>query len=50
MNTSRFIRILLILALIAGVTLAVLYRDRFDAAALQSWVQEAGIGAPLPAS
>ena len=47
MNTSRFIRILLILVLAAGVTLAVLYRDRFDAAALQSWVQEAGIAAPL---
>jgi uncharacterized membrane protein YdjX (TVP38/TMEM64 family)/rhodanese-related sulfurtransferase len=47
MNTSRFIRILLILALVAGVTLAVLYRERFDAAVLQSWVQEAGIAAPL---
>ena len=47
MNTNRLIRILLILALVAGVTLAVLYRDRFDAAALQSWVQEAGIAAPL---
>jgi uncharacterized membrane protein YdjX (TVP38/TMEM64 family) len=47
MNTHRLIRILLILALVAGVTLAVLYRDRFDAAALQSWVQEAGIAAPL---
>jgi uncharacterized membrane protein YdjX (TVP38/TMEM64 family) len=46
-NTNRLIRILLILALAAGVTLALLYRDRFDAAAIQSWVQEAGIAAPL---
>jgi uncharacterized membrane protein YdjX (TVP38/TMEM64 family)/rhodanese-related sulfurtransferase len=46
-NTGRFIRILLILALAAGVTLAVLYRDRFDVAALQSWLEEAGIAAPL---
>jgi uncharacterized membrane protein YdjX (TVP38/TMEM64 family)/rhodanese-related sulfurtransferase len=46
-NTSRVIRILLILALAAGVTLAVLYRERFDAATLQSWVAEAGIAAPL---
>lgn len=47
MNTNRLIRIVLILALAAGVTLALLYRGRFDAAALRSWVQGAGIAAPL---
>lgn len=46
-NTNRLIRIVLILALAAGVTLALLYRGRFDAAALRSWVQGAGIAAPL---
>jgi uncharacterized membrane protein YdjX (TVP38/TMEM64 family) len=33
--------------LAAGIALALLYRDRFDAAALQSRVQQAGIAAPL---
>ena len=33
--------------LAAGVALALVYRGRFDAAALQSRVQEAGIAAPL---
>jgi uncharacterized membrane protein YdjX (TVP38/TMEM64 family) len=47
MNTNRLMRILLILTLVAGVALAVLYRNRFDVAALQSWLQEAGIVAPL---
>jgi len=46
-NTNRLIRIALILALAAGVTLALLYRGRFDTAALRSWVQGAGIAAPL---
>ena len=30
-----------------SLALALFYRDRFDAAALQSWVQQAGIAAPL---
>ena len=47
MNHNRFIRILLILGLVAGVTLAIVYRDRFDAAALEVWVREAGPVAPL---
>jgi uncharacterized membrane protein YdjX (TVP38/TMEM64 family)/rhodanese-related sulfurtransferase len=46
-NNNRLIRILLILGLAAGVALAVLYRDRFDGAALEAWVQSAGIAAPL---
>ncbi|MGD2055282.1 MAG: VTT domain-containing protein [Gammaproteobacteria bacterium] len=47
MNRNRLMRVLLILCLIAGVTLAIMYRDRFDAAALESWVREAGPVAPL---
>ena len=44
---SRFIRIGLLLMLVAGIAVAVVYRDRFDIAALERWIQEAGIWAPL---
>ena len=47
MNTGLYRRILLLLALAICVATALLYRDRLDAAALQSWVQQAGIAAPL---
>jgi uncharacterized membrane protein YdjX (TVP38/TMEM64 family)/rhodanese-related sulfurtransferase len=33
--------------LVIGIVLAVLYRDRFDAAALQAWTRDAGAAAPL---
>jgi uncharacterized membrane protein YdjX (TVP38/TMEM64 family)/rhodanese-related sulfurtransferase len=41
------LRILLGLVLLAGITLALLYRDRLDVAALEQWVQSAGLAAPL---
>ena len=41
------LRILLLVLLAAGITLAVIYRDRFDVAALQAWIGEAGAVAPL---
>ena len=44
---TRFTRILLFLALAAGIVLAVVYRDRFDAAALEAWIQGAGVWGPL---
>ena len=44
---SRFIRIGLLLMLVAGIAVAVVYRDRFDIAALERWIQDAGIWAPL---
>jgi len=44
---SRFIRIGLLLMLVAGITVTVIYRDRFDVAALERWIQDAGIWAPL---
>ncbi len=45
--TTRLARILLFLVLATGIGLAVAYRDRFDAAALQAWVQDAGAWGPL---
>jgi uncharacterized membrane protein YdjX (TVP38/TMEM64 family)/rhodanese-related sulfurtransferase len=47
MNNNRLIRILLLLGLLAGVVLAIIYRDQFDAAALEAWVRDAGPVAPL---
>lgn len=47
MKTSSIIRIALFAALVAAVTVAVVYRERFDAAALENWVQGAGVAAPL---
>ena len=44
---SRFVRIGLLLMLVAGIAVAVIYRDRFDVAALERWIQDAGIWAPL---
>ncbi len=44
---NRFIRIGLLLMLVAGIAVTVIYRDRFDIAALERWIQEAGIWAPL---
>jgi uncharacterized membrane protein YdjX (TVP38/TMEM64 family)/rhodanese-related sulfurtransferase len=47
MNNNRFIRILLLVGLMAGVTLAIIYRDQFDGAALEAWIRDAGPVAPL---
>jgi uncharacterized membrane protein YdjX (TVP38/TMEM64 family) len=47
MNNKRFMRVLLVLGLIAGVTLAFIYRDRFDGAVLETWIRDAGAIAPL---
>lgn len=44
---AKILRILLFVALLAGVVLAVLYRDRFDAQALATWTKDAGAAAPL---
>jgi uncharacterized membrane protein YdjX (TVP38/TMEM64 family) len=40
-------RVLITLALLAAIAAAILYRDRFDAAALQAWVEGAGVAGPL---
>jgi len=47
MNNNRVMRIALFVGLLVAVTLAVVYRDRFDAAALEAWVRDAGPVAPL---
>jgi len=40
-------RIILFLALLSAVTLAIIYRDQFDSAALETWIRDAGPVAPL---
>jgi uncharacterized membrane protein YdjX (TVP38/TMEM64 family)/rhodanese-related sulfurtransferase len=40
-------RIILFLALLAAVSVAVIYRDQFDGAALEAWINDAGPIAPL---
>jgi uncharacterized membrane protein YdjX (TVP38/TMEM64 family) len=44
---SKLLRLVVFVALLAGVALAVLYRDRFDAQALATWIKDAGPAAPL---
>lgn len=47
MNNNHFMRIALFVGLVAAITLAVIYRDQFDGAALEAWVHDAGPVAPL---
>lgn len=47
MYANKWLRPVVVLLLAAGITAAVVYRDRFDVAALQSWVQDGGVAAPL---
>ncbi|MCO6413452.1 MAG: TVP38/TMEM64 family protein, partial [Thiogranum sp.] len=44
---NRFLRVGIFLLLAAGIALAVIYRHRFDVAALEVWIQDAGFWAPL---
>jgi uncharacterized membrane protein YdjX (TVP38/TMEM64 family) len=44
---NKILRIVILLMLVAGITLAVLNRDRFDVTALEMWIKDAGIWAPL---
>jgi uncharacterized membrane protein YdjX (TVP38/TMEM64 family) len=44
---TRLARLTLFALLAGTISLAIVYRDRFDAAALQAWVQDAGAWAPL---
>jgi uncharacterized membrane protein YdjX (TVP38/TMEM64 family) len=47
LNNNRLMRIVLFLGLLTAVTLAIVFRDQFDAAALEAWVHDAGPVAPL---
>ena len=42
-----YMKILVSVMLVAGIAAAVVYRDRFDAQALETWVQGAGAAGPL---
>lgn len=44
---TKLLRSLLFLALLVGVALAILYRDRFDPQALAAWTENAGSAGPL---
>jgi len=44
---NNIARLLLLAVVVAGIVLAFLYRDQFDAAALEQWVQNAGLAGPL---
>ena len=47
MNNNHLMRIVLFVGLVTAVTLAIIYRDQFDGAALEAWVRDAGPIAPL---
>ncbi|MDH5426350.1 MAG: VTT domain-containing protein [Gammaproteobacteria bacterium] len=44
---KKLIKLLIFLVLAAGIALAIVYRQQFDAASLQSWVNDAGIAGPV---
>ena len=39
---NNIARLLLLAVIVAGIVLAFIYRDQFDAAALEQWVRDAG--------
>lgn len=45
--TSGLARIAMLLVLLVGIGLAITYRDLFDAAALEAWVDKAGFAGPV---
>lgn len=47
MNNNRLIRILLIFGLAVGIVIAIVYRDSFEVAALEAWINDAGVLAPI---
>ena len=44
---KKILRIGVLLLLVAGIVAAVIYRDQFDASALESWVKNAGSAGPI---
>lgn len=44
---KKLLRISVLLLLVAGIAAAIIYRDQFDASALESWVKDAGSAGPL---
>ena len=47
MRFTKPMRFILVVALLASIALAATYRQQFSATALQSWMQDAGVAAPL---
>jgi len=47
MKNEKWKKIVLIVGLVAGIGLAVVYRERFDVVALEAWISDAGILAPI---
>jgi len=44
---KKILRVLVLFLLIAGIAAAIFYRDQFDAASLELWVNESGSAGPL---
>lgn len=44
---KKLLRISVLLLLVAGIAAAIIFRDQFDANALESWVKDAGSAGPL---
>ncbi|GMQ89188.1 MAG: hypothetical protein BMS9Abin09_0650 [Gammaproteobacteria bacterium] len=44
---AKWIRITIFLVLVAAIAVAIYFRDQFDAAAVENWIQNAGVLAPL---
>lgn len=44
---KKILRISILLLLVAGIVIAIIYRDQFDASALESWVKGAGSAGPI---
>ena len=44
---KKLLRISVLLLLVAGITVAIIYRDQFDANALERWVKDAGSAGPI---
>ena len=47
MSRSALVRFALLAVLLAGIAVATAYREQFSATALQNWMQDAGVAAPL---
>ena len=44
---KKLLRISILLLLVVGIAAAIIYRDQFDASALESWVNDAGSAGPI---
>lgn len=47
MSKQKLIRLFLVIGLLAGIGLAIFYRDHFDVQTLESWINDAGVLAPV---